>query len=93
MAAQFGFLGVANILLDKDADVDNKNEEEETPLHLAAKFGRTRICKEILARDRFAINDEDSNSNTALHLACSFGHHRVVDTLIKAGGEIEARNY
>ena len=70
IAAQHGFLSVAVRLMDAGADVDNKNEDEETPLHLAAKEGRTRICKEILERDRVAVNDEDSNSNTALHLAC-----------------------
>ena len=93
VAAQNGFLTVAVALLDMDADVDNKNEDEETPLHLAAKEGRNRITKEILRRDRFAVNDEGSNSNTALHLACSYGHSRVVNILIQHGAEIEARNY
>ena len=52
-----------------------------------------RICKEILDRDKFSVNDEDSDSNTALHLACIHGHSKVVRVLIAGGAEIEARNY
>ena len=33
---------VFQCLLRNGADLDNKNEEEETPLHLAAKHGRTK---------------------------------------------------
>ena len=29
-------------LLSHGADLDSKNEEEQTPVHLAAKFGRTK---------------------------------------------------
>ncbi len=46
-----------------------------------------------MKRDKYSVNDEDSNSNTALHLACTYGHHRVVSILIDAGAEIEAKNY
>ena len=37
MAALQGFLGIAVALLEAGGDVDNKNEDEQTPLHLAAK--------------------------------------------------------
>eukprot|EP00095_Tigriopus_kingsejongensis_P005747 maker-scaffold28_size608977-snap-gene-2.12 protein:Tk05747 transcript:maker-scaffold28_size608977-snap-gene-2.12-mRNA-1 annotation:"transient receptor potential cation channel subfamily a member 1-like protein" len=92
-AANKGFLEVVIALLRAGADADNKNEDEQTPLHLAAREGRTRICKEILKQDKFAVNDEDSDSNTALHLACMNGHSMVVTTLIASGADIEARNY
>lgn len=92
-SAQKGYLDIVIALLEAGGDVDNKNEDEQTPLHLAAAEGRTRICKEILKRDKFAVNDEDSDSNTALHLASIHGHDKVVATLIEAGADIEARNY
>ena len=59
-----------------NADVDKKNEDEQTPLHLAAKEGRNAICKEILKHDKYAVNDDDCENNTALHLACIHGHSR-----------------
>ncbi len=31
-----------------------------------------RITKELLKRDKYSVNDEDSNSNTALHQVFSF---------------------
>eukprot|EP00094_Tigriopus_californicus_P006606 TCALIF_06362-PA protein Name:"Similar to trpa-1 Transient receptor potential cation channel subfamily A member 1 homolog (Caenorhabditis elegans)" AED:0.12 eAED:0.12 QI:8/0.6/0.31/0.93/1/1/16/267/1355 len=92
-SARKGYLDIVIALLEAGGDVDNKNEDEQTPLHLAAAEGRTRICKEILKRDKFAVNDEDSDSNTALHLASIHGHSKVVAALIESGADIEARNY
>jgi len=31
-------------LLKNGADLDSKNEEEQTPIHLAAKYGRTKYA-------------------------------------------------
>ena len=93
MACERGFVEIAVALLDAGADVDNKNEDEQTPLHLAAKNGRTKIVKELLKRDKYSVNDEDFESQTALHLACIHGHFKVVAALIKADADIQARNY
>ncbi|ELT91340.1 hypothetical protein CAPTEDRAFT_201917 [Capitella teleta] len=38
------------------------------------------------------INDEDEDSNTALHLASLAGHNKVVEALLQAGADVEARN-
>ena len=40
------------LLLDAGADVDNKNEDEMTALHLAAINGRSRIVAELLRYKR-----------------------------------------
>ena len=42
IASSKGFLDCAMALIDAGAQIDNKNEDEQTPLHLAAKFGRIR---------------------------------------------------
>ena len=42
ISAQEGFYKMVVALLDVDADVDNKNEDEQTPLHLAAREGRNK---------------------------------------------------
>ena len=57
------------------AKINAKNEEEKTPLHLAAKEGRTRIVRALLKADKqlgLAIYaDEDEDSNTPLHIAAT----------------------
>ena len=45
-----------------------KNEDEQTPLHLACINGRIDVVKEILRADRNEIMNEDEDSNTPLHL-------------------------
>lgn len=42
VASERGFHDIATTLLEAGAEVDNKNEDERTPLHLAAKEGRVK---------------------------------------------------
>ncbi len=42
VACERGYLDIVFELLDSGADVDNKNEDEQTPLHFAAKHGRVK---------------------------------------------------
>lgn len=42
MACERGYHAIAVTLIEAGADVDNKNEDERTPLHLAAKEGRSK---------------------------------------------------
>ncbi|XP_022100689.1 transient receptor potential cation channel subfamily A member 1 homolog [Acanthaster planci] len=92
VAAENGFINVIKILLDHGANLEAKNEEEQTALHLAAQHGRVHTLKELVRQDLTGINDEDENSNTPLHLAASEGHAKCVLALIDAGADIEARN-
>ena len=75
----------------KSIDLDDKNEEEQTPLHLAAKRGRTNIVRLLVARDKTCVNDEDDCSNTALHLAAQKGHNKVCQLLLDLGADVSAR--
>ncbi|XP_035826279.1 transient receptor potential cation channel subfamily A member 1 homolog [Aplysia californica] len=93
VASENGFLEITQCLLDSGADLDDKNEEEQTPLHLAAKYGRTNIVRELIKRDKTIVNDEDENSNTALHLAAQYGHNKVAKVLLDLGADVSARNY
>ncbi|XP_041352044.1 transient receptor potential cation channel subfamily A member 1 homolog [Gigantopelta aegis] len=93
IAAQHGFLEIVQCLLLHNADLDSKNEEEQTPLHLAARYGRTNTVREIVKKDKLSINDEDENSNTPLHLAALFGHDNTVAALLEFGADVAGRNY
>ena len=41
LACRQGYLAIARALLEAGSRIDNKNEDEQTPLHVAAKYGRT----------------------------------------------------
>ena len=92
VASSGGNLDIVMALIEAGAQIDNKNEDEQTPVHLAAKHGRLKVLKYILGHDRYSVNDEDFESQTALHLASSGGHDDIVQELIRAGADIHARN-
>ena len=92
IASSSGNLDIVIALIEAGAQIDNKNEDEQTPVHLAAKHGQLKVLKYILGHDRYSVNDEDFESQTALHLASSGGHHDIVQELIRAGADIHARN-
>ncbi|KAH9498505.1 Transient receptor putative cation channel sub A member 1 [Bulinus truncatus] len=93
IAAQKGYLEVVQLLLKNGAYLDTKNEEELTPLHCAAKYGRTNIVRELIKHDKTIVNHEDENSNTALHVAARYGHHKVAKVLLGLGADVSSRNY
>ncbi|KAH9498508.1 hypothetical protein Btru_006829 [Bulinus truncatus] len=93
IAAQKGYLEVVQLLLKNGAYIDTKNEEELTPLHCAAKYGRTNIVRELIKHDKTIVNHEDENSNTALHVAARYGHHKVAKVLLGLGADVSSRNY
>jgi len=81
----------SQILLDNGAIIDQKNEEEQTPLHLAAENGRLKTVQELIRRKREIVHDDDENANTALHLAALSGRTHVVRELVRLGADISAR--
>lgn len=79
--------------MENNADIDAKNEEEQTPLHLAAKAGKTNVVRELVRiGGKRVVDDEDEDSNTPLHLAALAGNSKVAGVLIDAGADICARN-
>ena len=52
MAAKFGKLKVARVLLDRGADADAEGKYKLTPLHVATHYGNTDVA--LLLLDRHA---------------------------------------
>ena len=67
------------------------NKEDETPLHLACKFGNIEIIKLLLSKfydgnldgKEQYLSARDKNGRTCFHLACLAGYQNVVFYLIK----------
>jgi ankyrin repeat protein len=80
----------------KDANKLNlnaTNEEENTPLHLAAKEGHVKIVDAMLQfAGELTINANNIRGNTPLHLAAIHGHVDVVKKLVEPELEVDLNN-
>ena len=63
--------------MENGARIDFKNEDEATPVHIAAMYGQHSALSELLDHDKTMINSLDENANTALHLAAIDGKFSI----------------
>jgi len=85
------YINVAKTLLDKGANVENKDMDGCTPLLLAASMGGTGLVRELL-RDGADVNAQRYNGASALGLACREGYIDTVNALLNHGAHIETRD-
>uniref|UniRef100_A0A7M5X847 Ion transport domain-containing protein n=2 Tax=Clytia hemisphaerica TaxID=252671 RepID=A0A7M5X847_9CNID len=92
VACAHGYEDIANLLMEKGADVKSRNYNNETPLHLAAYYGQNDVVDNIIDIDNSTINDNDSNGNSPLHMAAESGNFDVIKYLLKSGASINDKN-
>jgi len=81
-AALTGDLAGLQLLLDRSADVNNRNADNAwTALMVAAAAGRDEIVSTLLAQPAIEPDARGDRDQTALHLAAEAGHERVVALL------------
>ncbi|XP_064002424.1 kinase D-interacting substrate of 220 kDa isoform X4 [Pogoniulus pusillus] len=78
-------------LLEKCRDVDERNENGQTPLMLAAEQGNLEIVQELLKRGA-NCNLEDADNWTALISAAKEGHAAIVAELLSHNVSLEHRD-
>ncbi|TQS31788.1 hypothetical protein Golomagni_07921, partial [Golovinomyces magnicellulatus] len=91
LAAEGGFGNIVETLLSRGADVDSRNQVEQTPLHCASRSGRESVVKMLLDRGA-KVNALDETKQTPLHGAAAHGHETIVRLLLKYGADTEAKN-
>ena len=82
MATRKGYTEIVRELLKNGADVNQKNKEGESVLHLATRKGYTEIVKALL--EKSPMVDEKIDDHTALAMAVEEGHTEIVGLLVDA---------
>jgi ankyrin repeat protein len=75
---------VKSLLSSPGADVNATDEQGNTPLLEAARFGHDDICRALIAAGA-NVKARDKDGKTALMLAIQFNHDDVVRALKQAG--------
>ena len=79
---------VVKLLLSKGAVVNAKDNNGDTPLHLAgkSKVDNGKDVAELLLATKAEVNAKNNNGETPLHLAMSTGHKEVAELIRQHGG-------
>uniref|UniRef100_A0A8C1T4F0 Poly [ADP-ribose] polymerase n=1 Tax=Cyprinus carpio TaxID=7962 RepID=A0A8C1T4F0_CYPCA len=75
---------ICELLLRKGANVNEKNKDFLTPLHLAAEKSHNDII-EVLVKHEAKVNAVDNLGQTALHRAAHCGHLQTCRVLLSVG--------
>jgi ankyrin repeat protein len=75
---------VINLLLQKGADINLKDNGGVTPLHLATIYGLEGTIAQLVKKGADVFVHTLMYKNTPLHVAAESGNKKAVDVLIRA---------
>ena len=91
-AAQVGNIEAVKQHLDAGAEVDAKEIDGLTPLHVAAGSGQKEIA-ELLIAEGADVNAKDTKfGGTPLYFAANGGHKEIAELLIANGADVNAKS-
>ncbi|TKA69425.1 hypothetical protein B0A49_04766 [Cryomyces minteri] len=93
LAAKSNFFSIVRLLVEAGVDINYKDEQGETALHVAARFGHVECAKALLEGSTSQKVDLDVPEKTfawtPLFVACVDDHLPIVELLIAAGADLE----
>jgi len=93
LATKANFVVIVQLLVDAGVDLNFQDEQGETALHVAARFGHTECARMLLKGFDSQNADTELREKTfgwtPLFIACVDGHLGVVDVLVKAGADLD----
>jgi ankyrin repeat protein len=92
LAAYFGLQESMSALLDKNADIESKDDfYGRTPLRWAAEKGHEAVVKLLLDKNADIESTNNFYDQTPLSLAAKNGHEAVVKLLLNKNADIESK--
>lgn len=90
-AAGYGYVEVAQVLLEGGANVDRAEADGLTALHVAAWSGNLDVCRLLLDWGA-KVDTVNIREETPLHSAASMGYLSVVKLLVERGADVRLQN-
>ena len=83
--------GTWDVILDKHYFI----RQRMPLLHIASRFGLSKVVSYILERDtrNTEIDERDDHGDSPLHCAAEAGHEAIVKHLLEAGAAVDPRDY
>lgn len=82
---------VKSIIQKDRSETNHRNNDNNYPLHIAAKYGHLKIC-ELLVQSGADINQKGYSFLTPIHYAADFDFPEVLNYFINKGANIEAKS-
>jgi glycerophosphodiester phosphodiesterase len=93
LATQSNFVAIVRLLVEAGVNVNYQDEQGETALHVAARFGHSECAEALINGSEDQKTDVDipekTFSWTPLFIACVDGHLPVIELLIAANADLE----
>jgi ankyrin repeat protein len=91
-AAETGDEQVLKLLWKLKADANILDNDEKTPLHIAAESGRTSVVEHLIDKFGASIRARTRDGSTMLHVAAFSGHADTALAFLKRGVPLHMPN-
>ena len=82
---------MVGVLLRELTDPSMRNRRGETPLDLAALYGRLPVVCMLVNAHPALMHSSHTRQHTPLHLAARNGHHAAASVLIETGMDVNVQ--
>ncbi|XP_065826102.1 death-associated protein kinase 1-like isoform X2 [Oscarella lobularis] len=90
-ACQKGHLDTVQLLVSKQCDINIRDKNGLTALHVASFNGQTAVTKYLIDHCGVNVDDQDNDGWTSLMCACQEGHLKTVQLLVSKQCDINIR--